>query len=74
MEESENAATDTAHCETFVVSLCLSSSSDEHHCTHSCLGTAMQFGAQNILVILVHLWFIFIRNCFSVSVVSTGGT
>ena len=30
-----------------VVSLCLSFSSDEHHLSHSCLGTGMRFGTQN---------------------------
>ena len=30
-----------------VVSLCLSSSSDEHHRSHSCLGTGMRVGIQN---------------------------
>ena len=46
-----------------VVSLCLSSSSEEHHCTHSCVGTGMRFGVSNILVILVQPWFIFIPKC-----------
>ena len=30
-----------------VVHLCLSSSSDDHHLSHSCLGTGMRFGTQN---------------------------
>ena len=30
-----------------VVYLCLSSSSDSHHLSHSCLGTGMRFGTQN---------------------------
>ena len=28
----------------YVVSLGLSSSTDEHHCSHSCLGTGMRVG------------------------------
>ena len=30
-----------------VVYPCLSSSSDDHHLSHSCLGTGMRFGTQN---------------------------
>ena len=34
----------------------LSRSSDEHHRSHSCLGTGMRVGKQNTFVIIVHLW------------------
>ena len=44
----------------FVVSLGLSSSSDEHHCSHSCLGTSMRVGKH--IVIIVHLRSIGIRD------------
>ena len=36
--------------------LSLSFSSDEHHRSHSCLGTGMRVGIQNFFVIIVRLW------------------
>ena len=51
-----------------VVSPCLSSSSDEHHCSHSCLGTGLRFGTENNFVITVHLWFICLATVFSLFV------
>ena len=46
--------------------ICLSSSFDEHHCTHSCLGTGLRCETFSIFVVLVHLWFTCL--CVSVSV------
>ena len=46
------------------MSLCLSCSSDEHHCSHSCLGKGMRVGTQNTFVIIVHLWTVCIRDSF----------
>ena len=54
-----------------VVSLCLSFSSDEHHRSHSCLGTGMRVGIPNTFVIIVHLWTIAAAT-FSVCVSSSG--
>ena len=45
----------------YVVSLGLSSSSDEYHCSHSCLGTGMRVG-KNTFVIVVHIWSTGIRD------------
>ena len=42
-----------------VVYLCLSSSSDDRHLLHSCLGTGMRIRTQKpVLSCIVHLWFI----------------
>ena len=46
-----------------VVSFGLSSSSDEHHPSHSCLGTGMLDGKRNnTFVIIVHIWSIGITD------------
>ena len=51
-----------------VVYLCLSSSSDDHHMLHSCLGTGMRLERKTSFVIIVHLWFIRCPQSFPVVV------
>ena len=50
-----------------VVKTCLSSSSDDHHLLHSCLGTGMRGGAYTCFVIILHLWFIRRSHFFLIS-------